>query len=91
MDGKIFTVDQGTSVMGAELRAKTPTGVKRAHPFIGESAAGIARLRSLSPTKGRGPTKESASLAKEGIVYPPLHMRCRCVIDISVEAGSWEI
>lgn len=75
MDGKIFTVDQGTSVMDAELRAKTPTGVKRAHPFIGESAAGIARLRSLSPTKGRGPAKESAKLAGAGIAMPPIHFR----------------
>lgn len=75
MDGKIFTVDQGSSVMDAEMRAKTPAGVKRAHPFIGESKAGIAQLRSLSPTKGRGPARESAKLAGAGIAMPPLHFR----------------
>jgi len=91
LDGRVFTVEQGVGAMGRELRATTPAGVKRAHPFIGGSAADMTRLLSLAPTKGRGPMKESASLAGAGISMPPLHFRCRCTVDISTEIGSWEI
>jgi hypothetical protein len=91
LDGKVFTVEQGAGVMERELAAKTPDGVKRAHPFIGGSFADMEKLLSLSPSKGRGPAKESAALAGAGIAMPPAHYRCRCTVDISTEAGSWEI
>ena len=91
LDGKVFTVDQGMGAMERELRAETPAGVRQAHPFIGGSATDMARLLSLAPTKGRGSAKESAALASAGIALPGLHFRCRCTVDISTEAGSWEI
>jgi len=75
MDGKVFTVEQGMGVMQRELRARSPEGVKRAHPFIGESKERLGWLRSLSPTKGRGPMKESAALAGAGVALPSYHFR----------------
>jgi|GEM_PF-5377079 len=91
LDGRVFTVEQGMEVMEQELQARTPEAVMRAHPFIPGGAGGLSMLQLLAPTPGRGPARESASLADANIAMPPLHFRCRCTVDVSVEAGSWEI
>jgi len=85
LNGKIFEVRHLVDNMEEELAAETKDAVKKAHPWMS-----ISKLKGLSPRAGNVSAADSASLAKAGIAQPPYHFRCRCVLDISVEAGSWE-
>jgi hypothetical protein len=85
MNGKIFEVRHLVDNMEEELAAETKGAVKKAHPWMS-----VSKLKELSPRAGNVSAADSARLAREGIAQPPYHFRCRCVLDISVEAGSWE-
>ena len=84
MNHKVFTVENGKQVMEGELNAKTPEQVKRVHPWVRSK-----ELEKLSPMPGPAGPKDAASLANAGFCLPPFHFRCRCTVDISIEAGSW--
>lgn len=75
MDGKVFKIEDGAKQMRAELRAKTPGAVRGAHPWMGK---GITKLTT------------AGALAGAGQALPPFHFRCRCTVDITEEAGSYE-
>jgi len=85
MNGKTFFTHHGTKIMEEEVNAKTPAGVKKAHPWLSER-----QMKTISPKPGRVDPKDSAQLAAAGFALPPFHFRCRCAIDVSMEAGSWE-
>lgn len=79
MDGKVFTVEQGSAQLGQELAATKPDDIKKVHPWIG-----VSRMKTLSPTPGaKGSKGQSDKLAKAGFSMPPFHFRCRCAIDIT--------
>jgi hypothetical protein len=84
MEGKTFTITNGISVMEAETAATTPAGVKSAHPWYNEK-----ELKGISPNPGSVGQKDADVLAAKGYSLPPFHFRCRCTIDMSVEAGSF--
>lgn len=85
LNGKVFTVENATEMMEAELDAETPDEVKKVHPWLG-----IKKLKEISPRAGKVSLEDSRKLAEAGVSLPPFHFRCRTTVDISVEAGSWE-
>lgn len=84
MNGKVFRVSHGTQVMEKEIKARSPNGVKSAHPWLNEK-----QLKEVSPQPGRAPMKDSDKLANAGFSMPPYHFKCRCGIDATEEAASW--
>ena len=83
MNGKQFTVEQGMGIANAELKAKTPDAVKKAHPWISAE-----ELRDISPSKGQVSKADSDKLAAAGIACPPFHGRCRCVITVVLDKND---
>lgn len=83
MNGKTYSVKDGMALLGKELSAKKPADVKSAHPW--------AKLKTITgiSTPGRAGTGNDA-LVKAGLHLPPFHFRCRCTVDVSDEAGSWD-
>ena len=84
MDGKVFTVKQGASVMSAEMAAKNPSGAKAAHPWYSEK-----ELQKISTGSGHVSAKDSQALAAAGFSTPPFHFRCRCTVSVSDAPGSF--
>lgn len=78
MNGKVFTVEQGTRQMDRDMKAKKPEDIKRTHPWLTPK-----KLKSISPKPGNVSTKDSAGLAKAGLALPPYHFRCRCTVDMA--------
>jgi len=77
MNGKVFTIPQAVSQIEKVSGATTPDQVKQFHPWL--SAKKVKEI-------GAGGTKD---LAKQGIVLPPYHFRCRTTVDISDESVSF--
>jgi SPP1 gp7 family putative phage head morphogenesis protein len=88
MNGKVFTVQQGLDQIRREQAARSPDGIRAAHPLIRAGA-----LRTMSPTAGRltgrAGERDSARLASGGQALPPYHFRCRCAVDIDDSVGSF--
>ena len=84
MDGKTFTTTQGVGVMAGEL-GSDPGAVQEAHPWLTSE-----KLEEMGIKRGEGSMEDSAALAEGGFAMPPFHFRCRCTIDVSQEAGSWD-
>jgi hypothetical protein len=94
MDGKVINVEHGMKVMEAELNAVSPEEVKSAHPWLQDSKAGLEKLKEVAPRRGeqRNEAKraaESKNLGEAGLSLPPFHFRCRCTVDVSYQAGSF--
>lgn len=81
LDGKVFTVDQGTAQMSRDLAAKKPEEIKKIHPWFSAK-----KIRAISPKSGKlsgkAGTEDSKRLAAAGVSMPPFHFRCRCTVDI---------
>jgi hypothetical protein len=86
MDGKTFSVRQGSEVMDDVLGAKNPDQVKKAQPWLR-----LGELKKISPTPGKAGPKDAAALAGAKFCLPPFHFKCRCTVDVSEEAGSWRL
>jgi len=85
MDGRVFTVEQGATIMEGERAAKTPAQVQTAHPFLRpKHLIGIAK-----PGRRGGRPADNARLARGGFAMPPAHFRCRCTVEVTTRAGSW--
>lgn len=83
MDGKVFTVGDAAGLMDKELKAKDPGQVKRIHPW--------SKLKGLTAVSGPGRKGHgAAALVSGGHHLPPFHFRCRCTVDVSEDAGSWD-
>lgn len=88
MDGKVFTVEQGTAQMAAEMEAEEPGDIKRIHPWL--SIGAVQRISGRSgQVRGAAGTRDSAALAAAGFAQPPFHFRCRCTVDIDESVGSF--
>lgn len=81
MNGKVFLVEDAVQQIESEAGATHPDHVKAAHPWIPYN-----ELRNISPKSGNVGRRDSAALAKSGIVLPPFHFRCRTTVDISHES-----
>lgn len=100
MDGKVFTVQQGAQQMQqefaiAEIPGQSPgeyrDAVKAVHPWIQDSNRGMEKLNNIgSGLPGKQGPADSQAYAEAGLSLPPYHYRCRCTVDVSTEAGSWE-
>lgn len=77
MNGKVFTVREGASLIAKVSGATNPDQVKEAHPW-----------KSVTEAKKIGKGGERA-LAKAGLSLPPYHFRCRSTVDISTESVSF--
>jgi hypothetical protein len=65
--------------------------VRQAHPWIQDSPKGVKAMKELSPTPGmKGGPEESRKLAEAGFALPPFHYRCRCSVEVTDEAGSFD-
>lgn len=94
MDGKVINIEHGMKVMEAELGAESPEDVKKAHPWVQDSKAGMEKLKEYAPKRGEQKNeakreKESKNLGDAGLSLPPFHFRCRCTVDVSYQAGSF--
>lgn len=78
MNGQTFTVTDAQSQIARASAAKSPAGVKAAHPWL--PAARVKSIFSKSGTKG---------LVKNGLALPPYHFRCRSTVDVSIESMSF--
>jgi SPP1 gp7 family putative phage head morphogenesis protein len=78
MDGKVFSVEQGTSQMEKELESKTPEAFKAVHPWMH-----IKQVKTISSKPGAVGAKDAGALSKAGFSLPPFHYRCRCTIDLA--------
>jgi len=85
MDGKVFAIDHGSRQLNAELGAKTPQDIKSVHPWTN-----LSRLQAVSPKAGPVGPDDAGKLADAGFSLPPFHYRCRCTVDVSTEAASFE-
>jgi len=100
MDGKVFTVAQGAQQMQQELAIAEIPGqspeeyrdaVKAVHPWIQDSNRGMEKLNNIgSGLPGKQGPADAQAYAEAGLSLPPYHYRCRCTVDVSTEAGSWE-
>jgi hypothetical protein len=77
MNGKVFTIREGASLIAKVSGATNPDQVKEAHPWV-----------STTEAKRIGSGGERA-LAKAGLSLPPYHFRCRSTVDISTESVSF--
>lgn len=78
MNGKVFTVNEGASLIAKVSGATNPDQVKEAHPWVSVSEA-----KSIYKSGGE------RALAKAGLSLPPYHFRCRSTVDISTESVSF--
>lgn len=85
MDGKVFTLRQGTEQMSADLNSRTPEDVKNIHPWVG-----IKDLEAISPKPGRTSPGDSKTLANAGLALPTYHFRCRCTVDVEYESVDYD-
>ncbi len=85
MDGKVFSVQWATTHMENVLQASNPDEVRNAHPWLS-----VKQMREISPTSGKSTVADSRKLTQAGFGQPPFHFRCRCTVDVSEEAGSFE-
>lgn len=77
LDGKIFTIEHGLSVLEAELASMTPEELKEAHPWYSEK-----QLKEISSRPGPVGKADADALATAGFSMPPFHFRCRCTVDV---------
>lgn len=84
MNGKTFTVDQGSEMIERSLSARTPNAIKQIHPWKSD------KWYNENTKVGAAGPVDAANLAAAGVILPPYHFKCRCVTDVSVEAGSYD-
>lgn len=80
MNGKVFLIEDAVQQIEKEAGATHPDHVRAAHPWMS-----YKELSVISPKSGDVGRKDTAALAKNGIVLPPFHFRCRTTVDISHE------
>lgn len=85
MNGKVFTTEHARTIMENELAAESKDAYQAAHPWLHEK-----ELKEISPKAGPSGAKDEAALAAAGFALPPFHFRCRCTVDVSEDAGSWD-
>lgn len=85
LNGKVFTVEDGTSQIESEAGATDPSQIRAAHPW-----KEFPDIKAISPKPGNVGVADSAKLAKEGFALPGYHFRCRTTVDVSVAAGSFK-
>ncbi len=78
LNGKTFTVKQGQQMMAAELAAKRPNDVRSIHPWVS-----FKQITAVSSKPGHVSHADSANLAKAGVALPPVHFKCRCIVDVA--------
>lgn len=78
MNGQVFTVKDAENQIARSSAAKSPAGVKAAHPWLG--ADKVKGIFGKSGTKG---------LVDNGLALPPYHFRCRSTVDVSFESMSF--
>jgi len=78
MNGKVFTVREGASLISKVSGATNPEQVKEAHPWVS-----VGEARKIYKSGGE------RALAKKGLCLPPYHFRCRSTVDISTESVSF--
>lgn len=86
MDGKTFSVRQGSEVMNDVMAATTPDQVKHAQPWMN-----IGQIKAVSDGPGKAGPGDAMKLAEARFCLPPFHFKCRCTVDVSEEAGSWRL
>jgi hypothetical protein len=84
MNGKQFTVKQAQEQISRELAATSKDAYKKAHPWYTDKQ--YAKMTS----NGHVSKDDSEALAKAGAALPPYHFKCRCTVDVSEDAASWE-
>lgn len=75
MNGQVFTVKDAEEQIAKTSAAKTPAGVKRAHPWL--PVGRVQKIFAKGGTKG---------LVANGLALPPYHFRCRSTVDVSFES-----
>jgi len=84
LNGKVFRVENGVEQMEAEAGATTTAQVKKAHPFLT-----IAQIKKISPAAGKTSLADTDALSAAGVALPPFHVKCRTVVDITLDAASF--
>ena len=72
--GKAFTIQQGLDQISKEFKAKKPEDIKNIHPWTSD----------VSLVSG----KSASSLSAAGFSLPPYHFKCRCTIDVEINADE---
>lgn len=80
MSGKVFEVSQGSEQIDAVLGLGNPEKIKSESPWL--------KFSEVESIYNGGGTD---ALAEAGFCLPPFHFKCRCAVDISEEAGSFDI
>jgi len=75
MIGKIFTTKSGLETMRRMLKVKNTKELKKVHPWL--KVKEIERRTGIT-ARGHTTMEDSEILAKEGLNFPPYHLRCRC-------------
>lgn len=78
LDGKVFPISAAGNQVKAMLAARSPTGIRGAHPWHTESF-----FDSLGISPGKGTAGEIEVLIAARITMPPLHGACRCNLDVA--------
>lgn len=83
MNGKVVLVPNGAAQIEQEAGATSPEAIKKVHPWLTEK-----QIREVSPAAGHAGARDSARLARAGVVMPPFHARCRTTVDVTTEGGG---
>ena len=76
LDGQLFSTQSAVQNMERQLAAATPDDVRDVAPWLSESAQ--------TEIIASAPDDPSAALARAGIIVPPRHGSCRCVLEVVI-------
>lgn len=86
MNGKTFPVEDGASRMDNELATGDPLTIKDQHPW--HKLPVILQNTGLKASDtGRVSAGKASALSEGGYGFPSYHFRCRCTIDVAVDAS----